>query len=127
MADFSQSTMSGGRKPAPKITGSYLEDTCTLIDLLNGLDFSRSKLPGDILEDHHPGTGFCKLAYSAKIELVKKLTRCRQVPPVSIRSLDEKLMNLIIGLDGYIVAENNDHLLICKLEDEQRIKEFSDK
>jgi mannose-1-phosphate guanylyltransferase len=34
---------------------------------------------------------------------------------------------VIIGLDGYIVAENDDHLLICKLEDEQRIKEFSDK
>ena len=34
---------------------------------------------------------------------------------------------VIIGLDGYIVAENNDQLLICKLEDEQRIKEFSDK
>lgn len=34
---------------------------------------------------------------------------------------------VIIGLNGYIVAENNDQLLICKLEDEQRIKEFSDK
>lgn len=34
---------------------------------------------------------------------------------------------VIIGLDGYIVAESDDQLLICKLEDEQRIKEFSDK
>ena len=34
---------------------------------------------------------------------------------------------VIIGLDGYIVAENDDHLLICKLEDEQRIKELADK
>lgn len=34
---------------------------------------------------------------------------------------------VIIGLDGYIVAENNDQLLICKLDDEQRIREFSDK
>ena len=33
---------------------------------------------------------------------------------------------VIIGLDGYIVAENNDQLLICKLDDEQRIREFSD-
>ena len=34
---------------------------------------------------------------------------------------------VIIGLDGYIVAEKDNQLLICKLEDEQRIKEFSDK
>lgn len=32
---------------------------------------------------------------------------------------------VVQGLDGYIVAENNDTLLICKLEDEQRIKQFS--
>lgn len=34
---------------------------------------------------------------------------------------------VIIGLDGYIVAEDNNQLLVCKLSDEQRIKEFSDK
>ena len=32
---------------------------------------------------------------------------------------------VIQGLDGYIVAENNDTLLICKLSEEQRIKNFS--
>ena len=32
---------------------------------------------------------------------------------------------VVQGLDGYIVAENNDTLLICKLSEEQRIKEFS--
>jgi len=32
---------------------------------------------------------------------------------------------VVQGLDGYIVAENDDTLLICKLEDEQRIKQFS--
>ena len=32
---------------------------------------------------------------------------------------------VIQGLDGYIVAENNDTLLICKLAEEQRIKQFS--
>ena len=31
----------------------------------------------------------------------------------------------IQGLDGYIVAERDGRLLICKLADEQRIKEFS--
>lgn len=32
---------------------------------------------------------------------------------------------VIQGLDGYIVAEKDNTLLICKLEEEQRIKEFS--
>lgn len=32
---------------------------------------------------------------------------------------------VIQGLDGYIVAEKNDTLLICRLSEEQRIKEFS--
>ena len=32
---------------------------------------------------------------------------------------------VVQGLDGYIVAEKDDTLLICKLNDEQRIKEFS--
>ena len=31
---------------------------------------------------------------------------------------------VIQGLDGYIVAENNNTLLICKLTEEQRIKQF---
>ena len=32
---------------------------------------------------------------------------------------------VIQGLDGYIIAENDDTLLICKLSEEQRIKNFS--
>ena len=32
---------------------------------------------------------------------------------------------VIQGLDGYIVAEDNNTLLICKLSEEQRIKQFS--
>lgn len=32
---------------------------------------------------------------------------------------------VIQGLDGYIVAEKDDTLLICKLSEEQRIKDFS--
>ena len=32
---------------------------------------------------------------------------------------------VIQGLDGYIVAESDDTLLICKLSEEQRIKQFS--
>lgn len=41
-----------------------------------------------------------------------------------VHTLQEKKV-VIQGLDGYIVAENNDTLLICRLSDEQRIKQFS--
>lgn len=34
---------------------------------------------------------------------------------------------VIIGVDNVIVAEDGDQLLVCKLADEQRIKEFSDR
>ncbi|MDO4181090.1 MAG: mannose-1-phosphate guanylyltransferase, partial [Bacteroidales bacterium] len=33
---------------------------------------------------------------------------------------------VVQGLDGYIVAEKDDTLLICRLSEEQRIKEFSE-
>lgn len=32
---------------------------------------------------------------------------------------------VVQGLNGYIVAEKDNTLLICKLSEEQRIKEFS--
>ena len=41
-----------------------------------------------------------------------------------IHTTQEKKV-VVQGLDGYIVAENNDILLICKLSEEQRIKQFS--
>lgn len=41
-----------------------------------------------------------------------------------IHTTQEKKV-VVQGLDGYIVAENNDTLLICKLTEEQRIKQFS--
>ena len=41
-----------------------------------------------------------------------------------IHTTQEKKV-VIQGLDGYIVVENNDTLLICKLSEEQRIKQFS--
>ena len=31
---------------------------------------------------------------------------------------------VVQGLDGYVVAEKDDELLICKLSEEQRIKLF---
>ena len=42
-----------------------------------------------------------------------------------IHTTQEKRV-VIQGLDGFIVAENNDTLLICKLSEEQRIKQFSE-
>lgn len=41
-----------------------------------------------------------------------------------VHTLQEKKV-VIQGLDNYIVAENDDTLLICKLSEEQRIKQFS--
>jgi mannose-1-phosphate guanylyltransferase len=42
-----------------------------------------------------------------------------------INTTDKKKV-VIQGLDGYIVAEKNDMLLICKLSEEQRIKQFAE-
>ena len=42
-----------------------------------------------------------------------------------IHTTQEKRV-VIQGLDGYIVAENDDTLLICRLSEEQRIKQFSE-
>lgn len=41
-----------------------------------------------------------------------------------IHTTQEKKV-VIQGLDGYIVAEKNDTLLVCRLSEEQRIKDFS--
>ncbi|MBO5182250.1 MAG: mannose-1-phosphate guanylyltransferase [Paraprevotella sp.] len=42
-----------------------------------------------------------------------------------IHTTQEKKV-VVQGLDGYIVAEKDDTLLICKLSEEQRIKQFSE-
>ncbi len=42
-----------------------------------------------------------------------------------IHATQEKKV-IVQGLDGYIVAEKDDTLLICKLSEEQRIKQFSE-
>ncbi len=42
-----------------------------------------------------------------------------------VHTTEEKRV-VIQGLDGYIVAEKDDTLLICKLSEEQRIKQFSE-
>ena len=41
-----------------------------------------------------------------------------------VHTSEEKRV-VIQGLDGYIIAEKDNTLLICKLDEEQRIKEFS--
>ena len=42
-----------------------------------------------------------------------------------IHATQEKKV-VVQGLDGYIVAEKDDTLLICRLSEEQRIKQFSE-
>ena len=41
-----------------------------------------------------------------------------------VHTTEEKKV-VIQGLDGYIVAEKNGTLLVCRLSEEQRIKDFS--
>ena len=41
-----------------------------------------------------------------------------------VHTTDEKKV-VVQGLNGYIIAEKDNTLLICKLTEEQRIKEFS--
>ena len=41
-----------------------------------------------------------------------------------VHTTEEKKV-VIQGLDGYIVAEKGDTLLICKLSEEQKIKQYS--
>lgn len=42
-----------------------------------------------------------------------------------VHTLKEKRV-VVEGLDGYIVAENDDTLLVCKLSEEQRIRQFAE-
>ena len=41
-----------------------------------------------------------------------------------VHAAEEKTV-VVEGLEGYIVAESDDRLLVCRLSEEQRIKEFS--
>lgn len=41
-----------------------------------------------------------------------------------IVSISDQKIAVLQGLDGYIIAESNDTLMICKKEDEQQIKQF---
>lgn len=40
-----------------------------------------------------------------------------------VHAADESRV-VVLGLDGYIVAEKHGQLLVCELKEEQRIKEF---
>jgi mannose-1-phosphate guanylyltransferase len=41
-----------------------------------------------------------------------------------IINLSNEKVGVLQGLDGFIVAESNDTLMICRKEDEQQIKQF---
>lgn len=41
-----------------------------------------------------------------------------------VHAADESKV-VVLGLDGYVVAEKHGQLLVCELKKEQRIKEFS--
>jgi mannose-1-phosphate guanylyltransferase len=42
-----------------------------------------------------------------------------------VHAADESKV-VVQGLDGYIVAEKNEQLLVCSLKEEQRIEEFNE-
>jgi mannose-1-phosphate guanylyltransferase len=41
-----------------------------------------------------------------------------------IVSISGEKVAVLQGLDGYIIAESNDTLMVCRREDEQQIKKF---
>lgn len=51
-----------------------------------------------------------------------KLVECKDC----VVRVDDGMKMVLQGLEGYIVAEKNGVVLICRKEDEQRIKEFSE-
>ena len=61
-------------------------------------------------------------------KLMTCLPHCLGTAPLSrncIIHTTENKQVVVQGLDGYIVAEKDGRLLICKLSEEQRIKQFS--
>ena len=58
---------------------------------------------------------------NATVGIQVDLYNCRNC----IVHASEKKRVVLEGLDGYIIAEKNGQLLVCRLSEEQRIKEFS--
>lgn len=82
----------------------YAHNTRKLIDLLESVNFSSSRLPRNILEDFQPGKRMCKLAYIVRIQLVGKLKHTRQRVLADIGPIDELLMNLAERLIRYVTT-----------------------
>ena len=59
---------------------------------------------------------------NAKIGNVIRLYECKN----SVVHAADKSKVVVLGLDGYIVAEKNGQLLVCSLKEEQRIKVFGE-
>lgn len=86
----------------PNPTGRFQEDTQKLIELLNAVDFTRSQLPREVLEDLQPGKRMCKLEYAVQIQLISKLEHARLRVQADLRPIDKKLMNLAVRLGTYV-------------------------
>ena len=61
-----------------------------------------------------------KYCYIAERRQELRLYECKNCV---VHAADESKV-VVQGLDGYIVAEKNGQLLVCSLQEEQRIKEF---
>ena len=90
------------QQAAQMTTDQFDQNTRKLIDLLGAVDFSRSLLPKEILEDRQPGKRMCRLEYSTQIQLIGKLEHSRLRLRADIRPLDEKLFNLALRFGRYV-------------------------
>lgn len=80
----------------------FAQNTRKLIDLLEAVDYSHSRLPRDILEDLQPRTRMCKPEYTVRVQLVGKLKHIRPRIYADIGPIDEKLINLAERLIRYV-------------------------
>ena len=69
------------------------------------------------IQTHIPADADGNVAVGADV----RLHGCRDC---FVHVADEKTV-VVEGLDGYIVAESKDRLLVCRLSQEQKIKEYS--
>lgn len=87
---------------AQMATDQFDQNTRKLIDLLSSVDFSRSRLPREILNDRQLGKRMCRMEYSIQIQLVGKLEHSRLRLQANTRPLDERLINLALRFARYV-------------------------
>jgi hypothetical protein len=70
------------------------------------------------------GRGLCAMLPPNAVMRVGGDVRLYDCQNCLVHTASEKTV-VVEGLDGYIVAESKDRLLVCRLSEEQHIKEYS--